>query len=182
MRWWPRLPSRGASAEPYRARYEAAPIVLPASLVDEMRTESERGLPNETGGVLVGHIDPDGRSRITAVVGPGPSALRTRNRFRRDGEYAQVEVDRLHRESDGRDDYLGEWHSHPQSVPASVVDRGSMEWIGTNERYHRDEPVLVIMQRTGDRAWRPLTYRWVRGRLIEVDNAPEGSPPRGTST
>ena len=102
------------------------------------------------------------------VVGPGPRALRTRNRFQRDAEYAQAEVDRLHQESGGRDDYVGEWHSHPQSVPASVVDRSSMEWIGTNERYQRDEPVLVIMQRTHSRAWRPRAHRLVQGRLVEI--------------
>ena len=168
MRWRPRLLWVGTRAEPGCDAHGAAPIVLSTSLVDEMRTASESGLPNETGGVLVGHIDPEGRTRITAVVGPGPRALHTPNRFRRDGQYAQAEVDRLHRDSDGRDDYVGEWHSHPQNVPASGVDRGSMEWIGTNERYQRDEPVLVIMQRTRSRAWRPLTYRLVQGHLVKI--------------
>ena len=146
---------------------EVAPLVLLASLVEEMRAESERRLPNETGGVLVGHTDSEGRTRITAVVGPGPRAVHSRNLFQRDGEYAQAEVDRLHRESEGRDDYVGEWHSHPQSVPASGMDRASMAWIGRNERYHRTIPVLVIMQRTRSGTWRPLTYRWVEGRLRE---------------
>ena len=133
-----------------------------------MRAESERGLPNETGGVLVGHVDASGRTVITAMVGPGPQALRTRTRFRRDGAYAQAEVDRLYGESAGRDDYAGEWHSHPVSVGPSVIDRGSMAWIGGNKQYQRARPLLVIMQRAGTQGWRPLSYRWSQGRLVEV--------------
>lgn len=143
-------------------------LVLPDAIVEAMRFESERGLPNETGGVLVGHVDAVGRTVITAMIGPGPRAFRTPARFRRDGEYAQREVDRLHRESDGRADYVGEWHSHPAAVGPSGVDRGSMEWIGQNERYRREEPFLIIMQRIGARTWCPLIYRWIGGRLTEV--------------
>lgn len=174
---WPRLPRGGASGDDAAA--VAVSLVLPEVVVEAMRAESERGLPNETGGVLVGHVDSAGRTVIVGVVGPGPRAHRTPTRFRRDGEYAQVEVDRLHRESDGRDDYMGEWHSHPASMGPSGIDRGSMAWIGGNQRYRRNEPLLIIMQRTLWRGWRPLTYRWVQGHLTEVRSSPETSPARG---
>lgn len=167
---WPRMPwdrakDRSRSAGPIS-------LVLPDAMLDAMRAECERGLPNETGGVLVGHMDGAGCTVIAGVVGPGPRAYRTPSRFRRDGEYAQREVDRMHTESEGRDDYVGEWHSHPASVGPSSVDRGSMDWIGGNARYQRDEPVLIIMQRTLVRDWRPLAFRWVRGELTEVRAAP----------
>src|SRR4051812_18243247 len=84
---WPRLPwSRATNDE-----IEAVPakLVLSDATVEAMRNESDRGHPNETGGVLVGYVDVSGRTVITAIVGPGPRALRTPTRFRRDGEYAQ---------------------------------------------------------------------------------------------
>jgi integrative and conjugative element protein (TIGR02256 family) len=116
------------------------------------------------------------RTVITSVVGPGPRALRTRTRFQRDGEYAQEQVDRLHHESSGRDDYVGEWHSHPASMGPSGIDRDSMEWIGGNDRYLREQPFLIIMQRTLWRGWRPLTFRWVCDRLTPVRSAPAAGP------
>jgi hypothetical protein len=53
-----------------------------------------------------------------------------------------------------------------------------MEWIGSNERYIRGHPFLIIMQRTLWHGWRPLTYPWVRGRLTPVlaDAAAESWP------
>lgn len=164
--WWSSTGDDGASLG-------TVSLILPVTVVEAMRAESDGGLPNETGGVLVGYADSAGRTVVTGVVGPGPQALRTPTRFRRDGEHAQAEVDRLHRDSGGRDDYVGEWHSHPASVGPSSVDRGSMAWIGGNERYRREEPVLIIMQRTQARGWLPLAYRCVRGRLVEVRWAPE---------
>jgi integrative and conjugative element protein (TIGR02256 family) len=162
---WPRL---SWSNEGDKTTTRPIALVLPKAIIAAMRAESEQGLPNETGGVLVGHVDAAGCTFITAVVGPGPRALRTRTRFRRDGDYAQAEVDRLHNESAGRDDYVGEWHSHPVSAGPSGLDRDSMEWIGGNKRYLRGQPFLVIMQRTLWRSWRPLTYRWVHGSLTAV--------------
>lgn len=167
---WPRLSWLGAKD---RKRYtKPVSLVLPDAIVEAMRFECEGGLPNETGGVLVGYVDAAGRTVITAIVGPGPRAFRTPSRFRRDGEYAQREVDLLHRQSDGRDDYVGEWHSHPAPVGPSGIDRGSMEWIGENERYRREQPFLIIMQRTRLRFWRPLTYRWIGERLTEIGSTP----------
>lgn len=176
---WLRLPWSRADDDATFA--EPVTLILPDVMIDAMRSESERGLPNETGGVLLGHVDAPGCTVITGVVGPGPRALHTRTRFRRDGEYSQQEVDRLHAESEGRDDYVGEWHSHPASVGPSGVDRGSMQWIGRNEQYHRDQPFLIIMQPTLLRGWRPLTFRWVRGRLAEVRAAPASDPSPLTS-
>lgn len=175
MRWPWRRCARAGGDDTSAA---AVSLVLPHAVVEVMRAESERGLPFETGGVLVGHVDSAGRTLITGVVGPGPHAIRSPTKFTRDGEHSQAEVDRLHRESGGRDDYVGEWHSHPASVGPSGVDVCSMAWIGRNARYRRDQPLLIIMQRTRMREWRPLMYRWIEDRLIEVQFVAEDDVPR----
>lgn len=87
--------------------------------------------------VLVGYVGHDRRTVTTVIVGPGPSALHTRTRFQRDGDYAQDVVGRLHRASAVRDDYVGEWHSHPEAGGPSIVDCGSTSWISDNPRYGR---------------------------------------------
>lgn len=152
-------------------------LVLPPAVVEIMRTECERKAPLETGGVLVGYVGGDRRTIVTAVVGPGPSALHMRTRFQRDGDYAQAEVDRLHHASAGRDDYVGEWHSHPEAGGPSMVDRGSMSWISDNPRYGRHEPVLIIMERVGGGEWRVNAYRWVERRLVALSTSSGSDAP-----
>jgi len=136
-----------------------------------MRAESTRGLPAETGGVLIGHRI-DNEIVVTVATGPGPRARRTPSSFRRDGDYTQEEVDRQHEASGGRDDYVGEWHSHPDPVGPSTQDLASMRWISGNAQYVRAEPLLMILQRVNE-DWRPLAYRWsaagLRSARVLVD-------------
>ena len=162
--WWPTESAAITGDDPA----SAPALVLGSGIVESLRFESERKSPNETGGVLVGHVNGDGRTVITAVVGPGPNATHARSRFKRDGCYAQAEVNRLHHASNARDDYIGEWHSHPDAGGPSFIDRGSMSWISTNPQYGRREPVLIIMERAQKRTWSLRAYRWIKGRLVEV--------------
>ena len=94
--------------------------------------------------------------------------LHSRSRFQREGDYTQVEVDRLHHESEGRVDYVGEWHSHPDAGRPSYIDRRAMSWIRDNPRYSCREPLLIIMERVRKREWCMRTFRLVQQRLIEV--------------
>ena len=133
----------------------------------DLKTESSKKLPRETGGVLVGHRTSDGFF-ITGATGPGPKAVLTRSRFRRDGTYTQEEVDRLFVESAGREDYLGEWHSHPAPMGPSPKDHASMEWISKNRDYARPEPLLVIVQRALSLEWRLLAFVCRDGLLVPI--------------
>src|SRR5262249_7828779 len=74
--------------------------------------QSKASLPNETGGVIVGFVA-DGEAFVNYAVGPGPKAMHGPTGFTRDGEYSQHWVDIIHKQSGGRCDYIGEWHSHP---------------------------------------------------------------------
>jgi integrative and conjugative element protein (TIGR02256 family) len=167
----------------WRAWWRARPphslrtLRIPATVEELMRDEAERSRPNETGGVLVGFEKDSGDLVVTAAVGPGPNALHSRSRFRRDGDYSQTEVDRLHHVTSGRDDYIGEWHSHPESGGPSAMDYRSMSWIGANASYARPAPVLVIMERTRRNEWRPRAFRWENGLLAELEVTTEETPP-----
>lgn len=143
------------------------PILLPRCVATQIRRECAAGLPAETGGVLVGY-ETEAGTQITHVTGPGPRAKRTRSRFRRDGAYTQAEVDRAHDESGGREDYVGEWHSHPDPVGPSGIDCGSMEWVSKNARYRRSNPVMILARRTKFRRWKLEGYRWNEARLLAV--------------
>jgi integrative and conjugative element protein (TIGR02256 family) len=66
----------------------------------------------ETGGILLG-FDPDAErpAVITVASGPGPNAVRSRYRFRRDVDYAQEVADQAY--GLDRSVWIGEWHTHP---------------------------------------------------------------------
>lgn len=159
-----------------KTRRGSESVVLADGVLAAMRAEAERGLPAETGGVLVGRRESGGRVVVVHATGPGPRALRTPTRFRRDGAYAQAEVDRLHAAHGGRADYVGEWHTHPAPVGPSGVDLAGMAWIGDNPSYRTAEPLLIILQRTRWRGWRPLAFRWCDGRLAPAPLRQDARP------
>jgi integrative and conjugative element protein (TIGR02256 family) len=142
-------------------------IFLDPAVAKQIRRECAAGLPSETGGALVGHEIDEG-TQVTGVTGPGPAARRTRSRFRRDGSYTQKAVDRAYAESAGRDDYVGEWHSHPDPIGPSGIDWGSMEWVSKNVRYRRTHPIMILGRRTKLRRWKLEGYRWDGTELRSV--------------
>lgn len=65
----------------------------------------------ETGAILLGH-DLGERIRVTVAGTPGPAAIRTVNRFKRDLDHARRLADRVYT-CDGSI-WIGEWHTHPR--------------------------------------------------------------------
>jgi len=100
----------------------------------------------EAGGILIGerrgqHIV------VTNISEPGPSDIRTRNRFERKGDHHQQKVDELFEQSDGFLVYLGEWHTHPEDLPLpSYTDIKS--WLTGIQA--TDPMVLLIVGRKGE--------------------------------
>lgn len=120
--------------------------------MDFMLKESTLSFPHETGGMLVGKFDGN-CAVITSATGPGPKAERTPTEFRRDGEYSQWVLDETVAKSDGAQDYIGEWHSHPMNSGPSGKDFASLRWIAQNPNYAITQPVLGICRRHKDGIW-----------------------------
>jgi integrative and conjugative element protein (TIGR02256 family) len=70
---------------------------------------------NETGGILLGHVHPDGTAEVRHAGDPGPVAVRRPTFFLRDLHHAQ----QLAAEAFDRDGsvWIGEWHTHPTTAP-----------------------------------------------------------------
>jgi len=101
----------------------------------------------ETGGILIGHPLDDQTVRVIAVSPPGPRAVKRRFYFSRDTRFLQGWLDRRCARSDGRDDYVGEWHvHHALDVPPSCVDQCSLWRIARKTNYPTANPVLLIVE------------------------------------
>ena len=112
--------------------------------------ESKAKYPKETGGILAGYME-KGLFRIEHATGPGPKAVHTRASFLRDGEYCQAELDKIFAQTNGKIDYLGEWHSHPLAIGPSKRDKDSMRDIAEDTRYAIPNPVLGLCIKKGNK-------------------------------
>lgn len=95
----------------------------------------------EAGGILIGvmhgpHLE------ITGATEPQQADKRTRTRFRRSEEGHQCILNQRWESSGGTENYVGEWHTHPEHHPhPSGIDL--REWNRTSSRL--EEPIIVII-------------------------------------
>lgn len=142
-----------------------------ATLTARVNAEPER----ETGGILFGHRVDDRTVCITEVSPPGPKAVKRPLFFRRDFRFLQRWLQRRHALSDGRDDYLGEWHvHHALDAPPSSVDKRELWRIARKDNYPTDSPVLLIVEDTPQErrlrfytfTVRPKQWRAIDGEVL----------------
>ena len=131
--------------------------------------ESKNARGVETGGPLVGYALPDAILVVTNATGPGPRAKRERYGVLIDGRHAQDFCDRIHLESQGRIDYVGDWHKHPGiSLRPSEQDALAMKAMAEFEFSPTKYPISLIY-----RAWPPdwRVYIWDgRSRLKTIES------------
>ena len=140
---------------------------LSKKALHDIITESQQKFPDETGGILIGKVD-NGCVFIHYAIGPGKNACHTSNRFKRDGDYSQEQLDFIASETTGKYDYLGEWHSHFFDPRPSSVDINSMDWIANNENYATSHPILLLCVLTKRHYWKIACFVAVDELLIKL--------------
>jgi hypothetical protein len=90
-------------------------ICLDAELLHRLSTRRSSVLPNETGGVLVGHYDMQRKIVyvVDSVLAP-PDSTEYPFAFIRGHSGLPEEMARIRKITFGNLDYVGEWHSHPE--------------------------------------------------------------------
>jgi integrative and conjugative element protein (TIGR02256 family) len=141
-------------------------ILLPHCL-SVIRTESRKAPRIETGGPLVGYIAEKGALIVTDAAGPGPRAKLERYSVTIDGRHAQKFCDKCHAGSDGRIDYVGDWHKHPGlSLRPSTHDVSAIKTMAEFEHSPTKHPISLIY-RSWPRSWQ--VYVWDgSGSLIKI--------------
>jgi integrative and conjugative element protein (TIGR02256 family) len=107
-------------------------------------------LPNETGGVLVGYVDQVARViQVVDAMPPPPDSERSPAAFERGQDGVSSEVARIADRTAGVVGYIGEWHSHPDGIPArpSPADYSQLLFL-TN--HLRDEGLPATILIVGD--------------------------------
>lgn len=101
---------------------------------------------SESGGILIG-IRRGEYFEVTAATTPQVSDRRSRFRFER-VEKGHFDLLKRHWvESKGEENYLGEWHTHPEDYPSpSALDLS--EWVRA-ANHHKSSLIMIIVGRRG---------------------------------
>lgn len=90
----------------------------------KMKNLAEQYAPNETGGVLVGHISLVNRSMTVTDLLPAPEDSKmTPTYFELGKKGLKKKIETIQRKTNGLLTYLGTWHSHPFGGGVSPTDK-----------------------------------------------------------
>jgi integrative and conjugative element protein (TIGR02256 family) len=127
-------------------------VNIPASVRAALAGHASSIADRETGGILLGYPVDETTLTVTRASPPGPRAIRHRFAFSRDTRFLQRHLDTIHDRSEGREDYIGEWHVHHAfNAPPSRIDRRSLWRIARRENYATENPILIIVEQTPTR-------------------------------
>jgi integrative and conjugative element protein (TIGR02256 family) len=105
--------------EVFTATSNSWTIKYDAALVDKLKQARLAALPNEIGGSIIGITDLKARTLVIVDVLPTPPDSQSCTSHFIRGEKGQQEaLEEVHARTARVVDYLGEWHSHPDGVPA----------------------------------------------------------------
>lgn len=131
-----------------------APVIwMPRPLHAQCVEDAARWHPLETGGVLMGYWN-ERAAVVTALIAPGPNAVHETHNFEPDHEWQLNEIARRFDASDGRETYLGDWHTHPNAPTGrlSSTDRGVLRTIIDKPLAYTPRPIMMIFF-GADAAW-----------------------------
>ena len=145
----------GAGHARMKVKFESmGTIVVRAAALQALRSYRQRPRAAERGGVLAGYRARGRRWVITHVSPPSARSLAGLFWVRRDRKDAQRFINRVFAETDGVVNYLGEWHTHPESRPTpSACDRKMLSDLLANSRLEIDFLLGAIVGDTGRLQW-----------------------------
>jgi integrative and conjugative element protein (TIGR02256 family) len=127
---------------------------IATQVLAQMRELASQYTPLETGGMLLGYESESNDPVVTAIVGAGPAARHRRLRFRPDYNYQQSQLEAHFVSTEGRETYLGDWHTHPSGACAlSWLDKQVLARIAKTPSSGIAHPIMAVLA-DGKPDWR----------------------------
>lgn len=145
-------------------------VIILKKCLDIIKTEARKVWRTETGGPLAGYVTENRVLIVVDAIGPGPKSVLERFSVTIDGEHAQRFCDNVSRESNGKIDYVGDWHKHPGvSLNPSIHDTSAMKTMA-NFKFSPTKHPISLIYRSWPRAFR--VYVWDgSGALVKVPSS-----------
>lgn len=168
------LPSKNARTVPPAGCRLYERVFIVRSILDVIRSEVAYSPRTETGGALTGYTSAENTLIITNACGPGPHAELRHASVLIDGQHAHAFCSRIFRESDGRCDYVGDWHRHPFWAPLKASEQ-DLEAMLIIERAHccsvpfpvtaiyRRSPEKMVIYALYQQRLRLIPLKWIDG-------------------
>lgn len=122
-------------------------ILVNQKLLEKIFEFRNKKLPNETGGILLGGIDAHYKKiYIVDTIFSPKDSIEERTIFIRGIENVTENLEEVSRRTNKAIEYLGEWHSHPNSCSLSMSNDDMMLFGELlDEAQHRGKPSLMII-------------------------------------
>jgi len=118
-----------------------------ATVAEEMKRAAEASRPDETGGVLIGHVSYSNRCMTVVDLLPPPAdSTQSPTLFVLGTEGLKQQIEAIERKSNGVFTYLGTWHSHPLGGEQSKTDGDTLGRIIFLRDY---EPTVCLIWTPG---------------------------------
>jgi integrative and conjugative element protein (TIGR02256 family) len=126
---------------------------------------------SETGGVIVGFVAPRNRLVLQRFMPPSNRNRASRSWLERDLTDAQAFVNAAYRDTGGKLNYVGEWHTHPEGSPSpSGSDISMLGDMLRNSQLELDFLIGVILGNTGRiRLWSQSSKQRLGSVLLTPD-------------
>lgn len=119
-------------------------IRIETDVINLMKKLYVESLPKETGGILFGYYSEDlTEACITDIYYNIKDSIQSHRSFIRGKNGFKKYSNRMWQE---KKYYLGEWHTHPDSLPyMSIQDENQMVEIQKSKKMKCPEPILIIV-------------------------------------
>lgn len=131
---------------------DKARLLVPENVIEKVRKYKEEvGFRNESGGIILGSQSEAGLDFVVKdMTLPSPTDDFGPYHYMRDKEAANKLIAKAWEESDGIVNYLGEWHTHNESLPhPSYVDKDLMRQVAHNGSCLFDRAFMMILGNKG---------------------------------
>lgn len=131
-------------------------VLMDTLLVDEVSRQREESLPNETGGVLLAHVDVQRRTLYVSHQIPAPTdSERQPTVYIRGNQGLFEKYDRIRKVTKEQLAYIGEWHSHPDGCACkpSLEDIKAGAWLAEQTRPTSLPGVMLIAGESKQTCW-----------------------------
>jgi hypothetical protein len=131
-------------------------VLTDTLLLEEVTRQREDSLPNETGGVLLAHVDVQRRTLYVSHQIPAPpDSERQPTVYIRGNQGLFEEYDRIRKVTREQLAYIGEWHSHPDGCACkpSLEDIKAGAWLAEQTRPTSLPGVMLIAGESKQTCW-----------------------------
>ncbi len=121
-------------------------LYIESACLQEIEEYSRLHFPNEFGGILIGSYLNDYKELIISGIICPDKFINSPMNFEPDYKVLNIKLKELYKEFEGKIEYIGDWHSHPNNTNHfSSSDFKSIQDVAKSKNVNTHNPILLIV-------------------------------------